>query len=131
MSNSVSDESAPTRAFGELEELVRHLADELAGFRRRAFAAEARVRELEAAAGTGQGEAAAGTPAAENGPATLDSTVVARGAPELGTAERVAELERENQELRQRLEAAAARTRTVLDRVRFLRQQQNLGGGDR
>jgi len=34
-------------AFRDLEQLVRHLGDELAGFRRRALLAEARVRDLE------------------------------------------------------------------------------------
>jgi hypothetical protein len=36
----------------------------------------------------------------------------------------------ENDELRRRLEVATTRTRQVLDRVRFLRQQQ-ANGGDR
>src|SRR5437868_6037490 len=45
MSDSVPTETAAIR---ELEQLVRHLADELAGFRRRAFVAEARLKEIEA-----------------------------------------------------------------------------------
>ena len=36
-------------AFHELDTLVRNLSDQLAGYRRRAMAAEARVRELDAA----------------------------------------------------------------------------------
>ena len=44
----MSDSERPEAlAFRELEQLVRHLGDELAGFRRRALVAEARVRELE------------------------------------------------------------------------------------
>jgi hypothetical protein len=39
------------------------------------------------------------------------------------TPEKVAKLERENAELKKRLDAARARTRQVLNRVRFLRQQ--------
>jgi hypothetical protein len=39
------------------------------------------------------------------------------------TPERVERLELENAELRKRLETARARTRQILDRVRFLRQQ--------
>lgn len=105
----MSDSERPElRAFRELEVLVGHLADELASFRRRALAAEARVRELEGATG--------GTAAA----------------PEL--LEQLSSLERENGELRDRLDRASTRTRTMLDRVHFLRQQAQqpaTGGGDR
>lgn len=80
--------------FAELRKLVRHLGDELANFRRRALQAEARVKAIDAAA--------TGTRA---------------------TPEKVDRLERENAELKKRLEAARARTRQVLTRVRFLRQQ--------
>ncbi len=90
--------NAGARAFEELSQLVRHLGDELAGFRRRALQAEARLRMLEP-----------------------------DGGPELPSPERVAELERENGELRARLEVATSRTRQMLDRVRFLRQQHDLG----
>jgi hypothetical protein len=90
--------SAGVRAFEELSQLVRHLGDELAGFRRRALQAEARLRMIEM-----------------------------EGGAELPAPERVAALERENAELRARLETATARTRQMLDRVRFLRQQHDLG----
>jgi chromosome segregation ATPase len=100
---------AEPAAFVELETLVRHLGDELAGFRRRALVAEARVKELESAA---SGTAA---PASE----------------ELQALEqRIHELESENGALRERLGTAAERTRQMLDRVHFLRQQAQ-GGGDR
>ncbi len=85
-------------AFRELEQLIRALGAEMDGWRRRAHAAEARQRELEQRVG---GDAA---PAVE-----------------------VAELERENAELRKRLESATERTRELLGRVRFLRQQEQQG----
>ena len=105
MSDSVRPEVA---AFHELQTLVRHLGDELAGFRRRALTAEARVRELEA-----------------------KESRLARTSPR-ELADRCAVLEGENADLRGRLDAATARTRQMLDRVRFIRQQtQNGSGGER
>ena len=89
-----SSERPDEAAFSELQQLVRHLGDELAGFRRRALQAEARVKAIDSAGGTSR-----------------------------MTPERMEKLERENADLRKRLEAARARTRQVLDRVRFLRQQ--------
>ena len=97
-----SDRERPEqKAFHELHQLVRHLADELAGFRRRALQAEARLEELEEAAADG-GSAAPQT-------------------------RKAGELERENAELRARLDAAAERTRQMLERMRFLRQQNERG----
>lgn len=90
-----SDSERPdASAFSELQQLVRHLGDELASFRRRALQAEARVKAIDASA--------SGT----------------RISPE-----RMEKLEIENAELKKRLDAARVRTRQVLDRVRFLRQQ--------
>ncbi|HEX7980679.1 MAG TPA: hypothetical protein VF461_18895, partial [Gemmatimonadaceae bacterium] len=44
----MSDSERPEiTAFRDLEQIVRHLGDELAGFRRRALLAESRLRELE------------------------------------------------------------------------------------
>jgi hypothetical protein len=83
--------------------LVRRLGDELASFRRRAQTAEARVKAFEVES------QAQGTVSAQ------------------GMAERVAELEAENQDLRNRLDAARGRARHMLERVRFLRQQQEGG----
>ncbi|HWL40009.1 MAG TPA: hypothetical protein VNO75_07205 [Gemmatimonadaceae bacterium] len=91
MSESVSPERA---AFVELEQLVKHLGDELASFRRRALQAEARVKGFEATGVKGQ-----------------------------MSPERLQYLERENVGLTKRLEAAKARTQQLIDRVRFLRQQ--------
>lgn len=86
-------------AYAELEILVRRLGEELATFRKRAQAAEARLKALGA------------TPA---GDATAE--------------ERLSALEAENTRLRDRLEEAAGKTRAMLDRARFLRQQHVLGG---
>jgi predicted nucleic acid-binding Zn-ribbon protein len=91
----MSDSDRPElRAFHELENLVHHLGEELAAFRRRAIAAETQLREA------GQ------TP---------------RGAS--ASSDRAAELESENQALRARVSSAEERVRQMLDRVRFLRQQ--------
>jgi hypothetical protein len=89
----VSDSERPDLvAFQELEHLVYALADEMAGWRRRAQEAEAKVKAAPAA-GTGKAASAAA-------------------------------LEKENRELRERLEAAKVRTKQLLERLRFLRQQQ-------
>ena len=102
----MSDSARPeVTAFHELENLVRHLGDELAGFRRRALAAEARIREVEAKEGR----------LANTSPRAL--------------ADRCSVLEGENAALRGRLDAATARTRQMLDRVRFIRQQTQTGAG--
>ena len=94
------NDRAELRAFRELESLVRPLGEELATFRRRAIAAEAQVKELEA--GAARGKATGG-----------------RALP----GEHASELERENHALRTRLERAQDRVRQTMDRVRFLRQQ--------
>ena len=86
-------------AFQELELLVRNLGEELSSFRKRAQAAEARLKNLGA---TPQGDATA--------------------------EERLAALEAENAKLRARLAEAAEKTRAMLDRARFLRQQHVLEG---
>ena len=93
MSDSVRPETA---AFAELEQLVKHLGDELASFRRRALQAEARLK-------------------------TLEST----GVKGVVSPERVNFLEKENAGLTTRLEAARTRTQQMIDRVRFLRQQHD------
>jgi hypothetical protein len=93
----VSDSVRPEiSAFAELDQLVKHLGDELASFRRRALQAEARLK-------------------------TLEST----GVKGVVSPERVQYLERENAGLTSRLEAARARTQQMIDRVRFLRQQHD------
>ena len=103
----MSDSDRPDNtAFRELETLVRHLGDELAGFRRRALLAEAKVREAESS----------GT-----------APVVQQ---QRDLSDRATRLEHENAALKGRLDAATARTKQVLDRVRFIRQQAQ-GGGER
>ncbi len=93
MSDSVRPETA---AFAELEQLVKHLGDELASFRRRALLAEARLKTLES-----------------------------MGVKGVVSPERVHFLERENAGLTTRLETARTRTQQMIDRVRFLRQQHD------
>ena len=93
MSDSVRPEIT---AFAELEQLVKHLGDELASFRRRAMQAEARLKSLEST-----------------------------GVKGVVSPERVQFLERENAGLTTRLDAARARTQQIIDRVRFLRQQHD------
>ena len=93
----VSDSARPEiAAFAELEQLVKHLGDELASFRRRALQAEARLKGLEST-----------------------------GVKGVVSPERVQYLERENAGLTTRLDAARARTQQMIDRVRFLRQQHD------
>ena len=96
MSDSVRPEVA---AFAELEQLVKHLGDELAAFRRRALQAEARVKSLEST-----------------------------GVKGVVSPERVQHLEKENAGLTSRLDAARTRTQQMIDRVRFLRQQHDGAG---
>jgi hypothetical protein len=96
----VSDSVRPERAaFAELEQLVKHLGDELASFRRRALQAEARVKSLEST-----------------------------GVKGVVSPERVQFLEKENAGLTNRLDAARTRTQQMIDRVRFLRQQHDGAG---
>ena len=96
----MSDDARPDlAAVQELEILVRHLADELAGFRRRALTAESRLKEL---------EGMAGRPAVEA---------------QRALSARCTLLERKNAALTGQLESAAARARQMLERVRFIRQQ--------
>ena len=88
-------ERVDVEAFQELELLVRNLGEELAAFRKRAQAAEARLQAIATRGGGGDGRA----------------------------EERVAQLEAENARLQARLSEASARTGKVMERIRFLRQQ--------
>lgn len=94
-----SQEPVDAVAFENLERMVRALGEELARFRKRALQAEARLKQIES---SGDG-------------------------PDLFSSDRLASLESENRDLRERLDAAAERTRTMLDRVKFLRQQSANG----
>jgi predicted nucleic acid-binding Zn-ribbon protein len=99
------------------------MTDELASFRRRAIHAEGRVRELENALAAAEARAA-GEPAPMNrAPERVGVGASAHDADQLDA------LARENATLRQRLDGATERTRQLLDRVRFLRQQQEQEAG--
>ena len=91
----MSDPERPdAAAFRELQLVVRSLVDELATFRKRALAAEAKVKGFESASGSS-----------------------AR------TGARLAELESENSRLRSQVERARSSSKGMLEKVRFLRQQ--------
>jgi hypothetical protein len=92
---------AEKRAIQELDALVHHLAEELSGFRRRALTAESRLKDIEGHEG---------------------------GAASLELVNRCAELQQENDRMRTKLDAATARAKQMLDRVKFLRQQAQAGG---
>jgi hypothetical protein len=90
------------KALRDLEHVVHHLAEELAGWRRRTLKAEGELQQ-----------------ARENGGVLAG--------PELTQArQRVIELETENQALRLRIEAAKDRLRSLAGRLSFLEQH---GGG--
>ncbi len=98
--------SAAVLAVGQLRTLVHRLAEEAAAFRRRAIQAEQRLRAVDEHVRVPQPEGGA------------------EGRTVTELVGRVEELERENDELRKRLADAAERTRQLLERTRFLRQQQ-------
>ncbi len=86
------------RALDDLEQLLRHLGEEVAGWRRRTLKAEAELQEMRALGGGDAG-------------------------PELGQArQRIIELETENGMLRQRVETARERVRNLSGRLSFLEQ---------
>jgi predicted nucleic acid-binding Zn-ribbon protein len=105
----VSDRArADRQAFEELQHLVAAMAEELAAFRVRALSAEQKLRQA----------------TRSEAPGELDREAA---------AERIATLEAENEALKGRLARATDRTRGMLDRVRFLRQQTaaaEVGGGE-
>ena len=81
----------------QLSQLVHNLGDELAAFRKRAMQAEATLRGYESAKSSRSGD--------------------------LFAEQRAGELEKENADLRTRLEYATEQTRAILAQLRFLRQQ--------
>jgi hypothetical protein len=95
----VSDrESLPeSHPLNQLAQLVHNLGEELSSFRKRALQAEATLKGLETARSSRSGD--------------------------LFAEQRVGELEKENEDLRARLEFATQQTRAILAQVRFLRQQ--------
>ena len=87
------------KALDELERVLRHVGEELAGWRRRALSAEAELQEVRASGGVLAG-------------------------PELKDArQRIVALETENQALERRVEAAKERLRALGARLAFLEQQ--------
>jgi hypothetical protein len=85
-------------ALRELDDVLRHLTEELAGWRRRALTAESKV---------------------------ADAARFTEGG---GGAGRIQELEDANQGLERRLVTARTRVQEILGRLRFLEQQGNGGG---
>jgi dynactin complex subunit len=91
------------KSLSDLEHLMHHVAEELAGWRRRTLKAEGELQEMRANGGVLAG-------------------------PELNQSrQRVLELEMENQALRQRIDAAKERLRTLSSRLTFMEQH---GGGN-
>jgi len=99
-------ERADAQVLDQLETILRHVADELAGWRARAVKAEAELKES-----SGRGGSAA-KPDAET------------------RSNRVADLEQENKTLRQRVEAARVRVQDLLSRLTFLEEQARDAGGN-
>lgn len=99
----MSDNALDSASFRELEQLVRSLGEELAGFRRRALSAEKTLGAIAASSGPG----------------------------DLFSHERLAAVEQENVDLRRRLADATERTNQVVAQLRFLRQQHERAGSDR
>jgi chromosome segregation ATPase len=139
-----------TAAFRELDTLVRNLSDQLAGFRRRALAAEARSRELEQILAGMTGKLDEVRQQMEDTQASRDAAVVqaktleAQLAAARGEVQRVQaavaelsakatpeardqELARENERLKARLGEAREKAAQLSEKVRFLRQQIGLG----
>jgi chromosome segregation ATPase len=137
-------------AFRELDTLVRNLSDQLAGFRRRALAAESRTREVEQILAGLQGkldevrEQAADAQAARDAAVSRARSVEAQLEVARDEVQRVKtafadlsakatpeardqQLARENERLRARLQDARERTAQLTERVRFLRQQVGQG----
>ena len=106
MSLAYDGERADAQVLDQLETILRHVADELAGWRARAVKAEAELKE---SGGRGGGSAAK---------------------PDAVTRNRVADLEQENKTLRQRVEAARVRVHDLLSRLTFLEEQAREAGGN-
>ncbi len=91
------------RALDELEQLLRHVGEELAAWRRRSLKAEAELQEYKT---SGRGPA---------GPEMVQAR------------QRVIDLELENQQLRERIETARERVATIESRLTFLAQEREDG----
>jgi chromosome segregation ATPase len=136
--------------FRELDTLVRNLSDQLAGFRRRALAAEARSRELEQILAGMTGKLDEVRQQAEDTQQSRDAALVQARTLEAqlsvarGEVQRVQaafaevsakatpeamdqDLAKENERLRARLQDARVKATQLTERVRFLRQQVGQG----
>lgn len=98
-----SYERPDASALNDLEKVLRHVAEELAGWRRRSLKAEGELQEAKASGG------------------------VVAGAALREARQRAADLESENQALRQRIEGAKERLRVLSSRLAFL---EHHGGGN-
>lgn len=87
-------------ALAELEQLLKHLGDEVAGWRRRTLKAEAELQEARTRGG------------------------VIAGPELLQAKQRVIDLEVENQALRQRIESARGRLQSLSSRLAFLESEE-------
>lgn len=114
MSLAYDGERADVHVLDQLESILRHVAEELSGWRARALKAEGELKETGGKGGSGRGGAAG----ADSGSAKLD--------PEIRN--RVVDLEQENKLLRQRVEAAKGRVHDLLSRLTFLEEQARQGG---
>jgi hypothetical protein len=103
----------------------------MAAWRRRAHEAESRLKATEARLARLATQPAGATAGAAPTPTPAAAAATGQSAPTGASSQLVASLQRENQELRLRLEAARQRTRQLLDRVRFLRQQHEIGSAER
>lgn len=87
-------------ALAELEQLLKHLGDEVAGWRRRTLKAEAELQDARTRGG------------------------VLAGPELLQSRQRVIELEVENQALRKRIEVARERLQALSSRLAFLESEE-------
>lgn len=99
-------ERADGPVLDQLETILRHVAEELTGWRTRALKAEADLKESGARSGA------------------------ASAKPDLETRGRLSDLEQENKTLRQRVEAARLRVHDLLSRLTFLEEQARDSGGN-
>jgi len=90
-------------ALGELERILRHVTEELAGWRRRGLAAENELQGLKAHEGMVPGQEL------------------------LGFRARILDLERENVELRSRVERAREMVTRLQERLVFLEEDADAG----
>ena len=109
-------ERADAQVLDQLETILRHVAEELAGWRARAVKAEGELKETAGRAGGGGGSGGGGGGSAAK--------------PDAEARTRIADLEQENKALRQRVEAARLRVHDLLSRLTFLEEQAREAGGN-